>query len=451
MTIPDRPRVVIIGAGFAGLWAARSLSHSQTDVLLLDRNNYHTFFPLLYQVAAGELEPEDIVYPVRSILRGQQNVRFLMNEVTGIDLAAKLVKTTDHVFPYDFLVLAIGSTTHFRQTTDDRACHRSRHCGHNNFPAPHSTLRSRTDETTLLSRWYRRRVDRHRRSLAIIFENRQAHFTEEDYLQNIARSSISYYSLFCCRFQIWMTVGRNSSVTIIFRKEFNMSQNTWWGRPLQIFGIVLMGLTAAFTLLGGAGTTCVAINPTGFGESMAPLAKFQWLYVLFVLAGIAIGVWGIRATIKLIKGTSDSYLTSIKALVAGVAVGGFHIYASRLLRGKSMPVDAVVYTTILTLAIFLIFRIPGIWQGVNFDKGSNSGNTGGLAAAITLILVGISVLALPFVMAETHTFVAGGINWAAIWSLPLNLIGLLLIVDGLGWLALFLRPNRRSTSELLTA
>ncbi len=113
MTIPDRPRVVIIGAGFAGLWAARTLSHSQTDVLLLDRNNYHTFFPLLYQVAAGELEPDDIVYPVRSILRGQQNVRFLMNEVTGIDLVAKLVKTTDHVFPYDFLVLAIGSTTHF--------------------------------------------------------------------------------------------------------------------------------------------------------------------------------------------------------------------------------------------------------------------------------------------------------------------------------------------------
>ena len=113
MTIPDRPRVVIIGAGFAGLWAARTLSHSQTDVLILNRNNYHTFFPLLYQVAAGELEAEDIVYPVRSILRGQQNIRFLMNEVTEINLAAKQVKTTDHVFPYDFLVLAIGSASHF--------------------------------------------------------------------------------------------------------------------------------------------------------------------------------------------------------------------------------------------------------------------------------------------------------------------------------------------------
>ncbi len=113
MTIPNRPRVVIIGAGFAGLWAARTLSHSQVDVLVLDRNNYHTFFPLLYQVAAAELEPEDIVYPVRSVLRGQQNIRFLMNEVTEIDLVTKQVKTMDHVFPYDFLVLAIGSTPHF--------------------------------------------------------------------------------------------------------------------------------------------------------------------------------------------------------------------------------------------------------------------------------------------------------------------------------------------------
>jgi len=230
-----------------------------------------------------------------------------------------------------------------------------------------------------------------------------------------------------------------------------MSTNSFFAKFLRFIGIALMGLTAAFTLLGGAGTTCVAVNPTGFGDSMAPLAKFQWLYVLFVLAGIAIGVWGIRATIKLVKGTPDSYLTSIQALVAGVVLGGLHIYMSRLLRGKSMPVDAVVYTTVLTLAVFLIFRIPGIWQAVNFDKGSRNGNTGGLAAAITLILVGISVLALPFMMAGTHTFVAGGINWAATWSLPLNLIGCLLIVDGLGWLALFLWPKRRNAVELQPA
>ena len=113
MALLYRPRVVIVGAGFGGLWAAQALANSQAEVLVLDRNNYHTFLPLLYQVAAGELEPEDIVYPVRSILRRYPNIRFLMNEVTGIDFASRVVKTTDHVFPYDFLILAVGSTSHF--------------------------------------------------------------------------------------------------------------------------------------------------------------------------------------------------------------------------------------------------------------------------------------------------------------------------------------------------
>lgn len=111
--LPDRPRVVIVGAGFGGLWVARALAGTQTDVLVLERNNYHTFLPLLYQVAAAELAPEDIVYPVRSILRRVPNVRFLMNEVVGIDIASRQVKTSEHVFTYDYLILAVGSASHF--------------------------------------------------------------------------------------------------------------------------------------------------------------------------------------------------------------------------------------------------------------------------------------------------------------------------------------------------
>ena len=110
---PHRPRVVIIGAGFGGLWAARALAHVPVEVLLLDRNNYHTFFPLLYQVAAAELEPEEIAYPVRSIVRNLSNARFCMAEVKEIDFAARVVKTTERVIPYDFLILGIGSTAHF--------------------------------------------------------------------------------------------------------------------------------------------------------------------------------------------------------------------------------------------------------------------------------------------------------------------------------------------------
>lgn len=108
-----RPRVVIVGAGFGGLWAARTLARAPVDVVLLDRNNYHTFFPLLYQVAAAELSPEEIVHPVRSILRPWLNVSFLMGNVSRIDLAARVLQANGSAIPYDYLILAIGSTTGF--------------------------------------------------------------------------------------------------------------------------------------------------------------------------------------------------------------------------------------------------------------------------------------------------------------------------------------------------
>ncbi|HXX21541.1 MAG TPA: NAD(P)/FAD-dependent oxidoreductase [Terriglobia bacterium] len=106
-------RVVIIGAGFGGLWAARALTHSSLHVTLIDRNNYHTFLPLLYQVAAAEVEPEEIVYPVRSILRGFPNVGFLMAEVHDIDFERHVVETNATTVPYDFLIVAAGSNTNF--------------------------------------------------------------------------------------------------------------------------------------------------------------------------------------------------------------------------------------------------------------------------------------------------------------------------------------------------
>src|SRR5512134_835490 len=107
-----------------------------------------------------------------------------------------------------------------------------------------------------------------------------------------------------------------------------MSRNTWWGKTLRFIGIVLMALTGGFTLLGGIGTTCAALFPTRW-ESMAPLAPFQWLYILFVVTGIFLGVWGIRATVRLIKGMEQSYREALIVLIAGVVVGAVHIFVSR--------------------------------------------------------------------------------------------------------------------------
>ena len=108
------PRVAIVGAGFAGLWAAQGLaSRHDLDVTLLDRNNYHTFYPLLYQVAAAELGPTEIAYPVRSILRDAGCVRFRMAEVRGLDADRRILDTTDGPVPYDVAILALGSVPAF--------------------------------------------------------------------------------------------------------------------------------------------------------------------------------------------------------------------------------------------------------------------------------------------------------------------------------------------------
>ncbi|MBF0553548.1 MAG: NAD(P)/FAD-dependent oxidoreductase [Nitrospirae bacterium] len=108
-----RPRVVITGGGFSGLWAAKTLANQPVDVVLVDRNNYHTFLPLLYQVAAAELEPEDIAYPIRSILRKYTNVRFVLADIKKIDLDKRILYSADYAISYDYLILATGSATQF--------------------------------------------------------------------------------------------------------------------------------------------------------------------------------------------------------------------------------------------------------------------------------------------------------------------------------------------------
>lgn len=112
-----RPKVVIIGAGFGGLYVTKGLANKAVDVLLIDRNNYHTFTPLLYQVATCGLDPSEIAYPVRSMFRRNQNVRVLLGKVIEIDYEKRevVVKTngTTRREAYDTLVVAAGSVTNF--------------------------------------------------------------------------------------------------------------------------------------------------------------------------------------------------------------------------------------------------------------------------------------------------------------------------------------------------
>ena len=106
---PDRPRVVIVGAGFGGLSAAKALGRSAARVTVIDRRNYHLFQPLLYQVATAGLSPADIAAPIRGIVRDQPNTEVLLGQVTGIDTAAGQAIVEAKRIPYDYLILATGA------------------------------------------------------------------------------------------------------------------------------------------------------------------------------------------------------------------------------------------------------------------------------------------------------------------------------------------------------
>ncbi|MGI9629026.1 MAG: NAD(P)/FAD-dependent oxidoreductase [Longimicrobiales bacterium] len=109
-----QPHVVVVGAGFAGVWAVRRLAkRGVARITLVEQNNYHTFYPLLYQVAAAELGPTSVAYPVRSLLRGLHKVRFKLGRLESVDVEAKSVVVEGEVIDYDALLLATGSVPNF--------------------------------------------------------------------------------------------------------------------------------------------------------------------------------------------------------------------------------------------------------------------------------------------------------------------------------------------------
>ncbi len=106
----QRPRVVIAGAGFGGIEAAKALARAPVDVTIIDRQNHHCFQPLLYQVATAALSPADVAWPIRHIFRRQKNATVLMADVRGVDTAQRVVGADSVEIPYDYLVLATGAT-----------------------------------------------------------------------------------------------------------------------------------------------------------------------------------------------------------------------------------------------------------------------------------------------------------------------------------------------------
>jgi NADH dehydrogenase len=111
--VSSRPRVVIVGCGFGGLFCARALRRAPIELVVIDRNNYHLFQPLLYQVASAALAPADIAQPIRTILRGQRNALVMLGEVDRVDLDKKCIFADGTPVSYDYLVLAPGAIDNY--------------------------------------------------------------------------------------------------------------------------------------------------------------------------------------------------------------------------------------------------------------------------------------------------------------------------------------------------
>jgi len=208
-----------------------------------------------------------------------------------------------------------------------------------------------------------------------------------------------------------------------------MSSKIRFAKFVYVVGIVLLGITALFTISSGLGTICVALNPTGFGENMALLAPFQWLYIFYVILTTAIGGVIAYAFILFIKRKPKAYSIAIAALVAGLVVGIIHIITSRGLRGNSMPVDAIVYTTLITLFVLLLFRLRSIREQINHVSTDAMDNSPQQASIIALLLSGLFTLTIPIWLGASHTW--NNTNWAAAFPFITNGLGLLLVISGL--------------------
>jgi hypothetical protein len=193
---------------------------------------------------------------------------------------------------------------------------------------------------------------------------------------------------------------------------------------LRSIAIVLMALTVLFTLMGGIGTTCVAFGAEKY-DSMKGLVPYKPLYQSLVFISVAAGVWGIFIIVKLVRGGVHLYRNTVIMLVIGAVTSGIQTAVSQSVRGSSAPVNMRFYITVFTLIVFLIFRIPSIWNRLQFDKSlkNKSSNT---ASGSAFFICGVITLSTYLWTNATHTTA-----WIDVMRLPILAGGLVMVICGI--------------------
>lgn len=203
-----------------------------------------------------------------------------------------------------------------------------------------------------------------------------------------------------------------------------------FGKLLRVVAIIFMGITGAMNLLGGIGTVCAAFLTEQY-PSMAAILDYQWLYQGLMIATVLIGLGGIWGTIRLVKGGENTYRNVLLLLVLGTVVGALHYFASMTLRGSAAPANMKLYINIFTLILFLMLKLPGISQRVDFDRPTDT-VVGQTAAGLTTIIVGVVVISTSLWVGSSHVF--DGANWTDVLKGFLTSSGLASI--GMGMLML---------------
>lgn len=196
--------------------------------------------------------------------------------------------------------------------------------------------------------------------------------------------------------------------------------------------VALLALTAVFNIAGGIGTSCVAIDATRFGPTMAVLAPYRWLYRAFSVLGLLTGVWEATATVTLLRRRfmKRAWRSAIRSLVGGGIVAGAHTVASQLIRGSSAPANMRLAFTVLTLLIMWALD-PWVAEGAPSDTEDGHGaGDGGIAtpAAAGFFTAGAVLIGMEGMVRGTHLL--GGTDYSSAFRALLVPVGVALIVAG---------------------
>lgn len=214
---------------------------------------------------------------------------------------------------------------------------------------------------------------------------------------------------------------------------------------LRTIAIILLGLSAAFTLLGGGGSTCIAFRPEQFGAKWAPFIAIKPTFQALVVISLAAALYGIYAIIQLVKSKPGAYARVIIFLVVGGAASAVQYYYSMTLRGSTAPNNIRLYTTLVTLIVMLLLRfLPGAWERTGFSgQAGSAGTRTGTGAA--LMVCGLLTLTTPWWAASTH--MVAGYNTANELLWPLILGGAALLAAGARLTLAGIRSRKASAAQ----